>query len=156
MSSCAAAALTLFDLETKVWLQPGFSQAISGWLLFHTGCVLTDSLPTADFAIIWDVGTLPQLSLFNWGSPAYPELSTSLLVQLERWMGGPAVQLQGPGINQQIGVDLPLSLTFWQQWQEMTASYPLGLDCWCFSGQQVIGLPRTACPTFESPQRHAR
>ncbi|NEQ44030.1 MAG: phosphonate C-P lyase system protein PhnH [Leptolyngbya sp. SIOISBB] len=148
--SCAAAALTLFDLETKVWLQPGLSQAVRGWLLFHTGCVLTDSLPTADFAIIWDVAAMPNLPSFNWGSPAYPELSTSLLLQLDRWTGGPVIKLQGPGIDHSVGIDLPLSPTFWQQWQQMTLSYPLGIDCWCFHDQQVIGLPRTVGPTFES------
>ncbi|MGK7889964.1 MAG: phosphonate C-P lyase system protein PhnH [Leptolyngbyaceae cyanobacterium] len=37
-----------------------------------------------------------------------------------------------------------LTQGFWQQWQEMTMDYPLGLDAWCFAEQQVIGLPRTA------------
>ena len=30
--SCAAAALTLLDLETTVWLQPGLPQAVPDWL----------------------------------------------------------------------------------------------------------------------------
>lgn len=154
--SCAAATLTLFDLETKVWLQPGLSQAVRGWLLFHTGCVLTDSLPTADFAVIWDVAAMPHLPSFNWGSPAYPELSTSLLLQLDGWTGGPVVHLHGPGIDQRVDVDLPLSPTFWQQWQAMNLSYPLGLDGWCFNAQQVIGLPRTTCPTLAASEPPTR
>lgn len=146
--SCAAAALTLLDLEVKVWLQPGLSPAVRDWLLFHTGCLMTDHLPTADFALIWDVAAMPELSAFNWGNPTHPEASTSLLLQLDSLTGGPTVTLQGPGILDAIAVELPLAPLFWQQWQAMAAHYPLGLDGWCFCDHQVIGLPRTARPVL--------
>lgn len=143
--SCAAAALTLFDLETKIWLQPGLSQAVHGWLLFHTGCAFTDAPQAADFALIWDITAIPPLPTFHWGRPDYPEASTSLLLQCPSLTGGTAITLQGPGILNTIGIDIPLPADFWQQWQAMTTSYPLGIDSWCFSHHQVMGLPRTAC-----------
>lgn len=148
--SCAAAALTLFDLETAVWLQPGLSKDARGWLLFHTGCQFTDHPQAADFALVWDVNALPKLSSFNWGTPEYPESSTSLLLQLSALSGGNPVTLKGPGILEEVSVEMPLSTAFWQQWQAMTAQYPLGLDSWYFSGHQVLGLPRTACPHLQS------
>lgn len=148
--SCAAAALTLLDLETAVWLQSSLPSAVRDWLLFHTGCRFTEDLPAADFAVIDQSAQMPELAAFNWGSPEYPEASTSLLLQCEALTGGPAVSLQGPGIVDAIAVDPVLPLSFWQQWQAMTANYPLGLDAWCCAERQVIGLPRTARPTLPS------
>ncbi|NER80937.1 MAG: phosphonate C-P lyase system protein PhnH, partial [Leptolyngbya sp. SIO1D8] len=141
LPSCAAACLTLLDLETTVWLQPDTSEDIRSWLLFHTGCQLTRDPQTADFAVIADITTAPGLNDFYQGSPEYPEASTSLLIQLSALHGGQPVTLQGPGILQTIAVDLPMPSNFWQQWQSMTTGYPLGLDIWCFDQTQVMGLP---------------
>ena len=142
--SCAAACLTLLDLETVVWLQPGLSEDVRLWLVFHAGCRFTHSPQAADFALIWDVTTAPALTDFSWGPAECPKASTSLLIQLVGLSGGESVVLQGPGILHQIEVSLPLRSEFWQQWQAMSAEYPLGLDCWCFVQNRVVGLPRTA------------
>ncbi|MFE4108606.1 phosphonate C-P lyase system protein PhnH [Almyronema epifaneia] len=142
--SCAAACLTLLDLETTVWLQPGLSEAVRAWLLFHTGCRFTDHSLAADFALIGDVATAPALQDFSWGTPEYPEASTTLLIQLATLTGGSPLTLQGPGISETVTVSAALPARFWQQWSLMTANYPLGLDCWCFADTQVLGLPRTA------------
>ena len=150
VSGCAAAALTLLDLETTVWLQPGLSKDVHSWLLFHTGCKFTDHPHIADFALIWDVHALPNLDSFHWGQPEYPEASTSLLLQLPNFLDGDSITLRGPGILGEIDVSIPVATNFWVQWQAMTRYYPLGLDSWCFSGNQVLGLPRTACPDIDT------
>jgi alpha-D-ribose 1-methylphosphonate 5-triphosphate synthase subunit PhnH len=142
--SCAAACLTLLDLETTVWLQPGISDSVRSWLLFHTGCRFTAQPQTADFAVINDVETMPRLDEFSWGTAAYPETSTSLLIQMPTLEETGSAVLQGPGILDTVNIQAPLHTDFWRQWQEMTANYPLGLDAWCFSDRQVLGLPRTA------------
>lgn len=142
--SCAAACLTVLDLETLVWLQPGIADDVRPWLVFHTGCRFIDSPKDANFALIWNLATAPALDTFQWGSSEYPEASTSLLIQLPGLESGPAVALAGPGISQSIELTLPLEKEFWSQWQDMTADYPLGLDCWFFAQDQVMGLPRTA------------
>jgi alpha-D-ribose 1-methylphosphonate 5-triphosphate synthase subunit PhnH len=141
---CAAACLTLLDLETTVWLQPGISESVRAWLLFHTGCRLTTQPQTADFAVIDRIETMPRLDEFNWGTAAYPEASTSLLIQLPALQGTESTTLHGPGILDTVTIQMPLPNDFWQQWQAMTANYPLGLDAWCFADRQVLGLPRTA------------
>ncbi len=143
-SACGAACLTLMDLETVIWLQPGINEAVKSWLLFHTGCRFTDAPKTADFAVITSSETMPKLDEFNWGSGEYPEASTSLLIQLSSLQGGHSVTLQGPGILEAIAISPPLPQDFWDQWREMTTDYPLGVDLWCFSGDRVLGLPRTA------------
>jgi len=142
--SCAAACLTLLDLETSVWLQAGIPEEAKSWLLFHTGCQFTDQPQTADFAVIHDLETMPRLDEFNWGTPEYPEASTSLLVQLPSLQGPHSITLEGPGILEKMTLQTLLNHNFWQQWQGMTDDYPLGLDAWLFAENQVLGLPRTA------------
>ena len=147
--ACAAACLTLLDLETQVWLQPGLDEEVKNWLLFHTGCRFTENAKQADFAVIWDIDNMPPLSQFKQGTPVYPEDSTTLLIQLEGFYETPLRQnqttLTGAGINQQIAISINLPNSFWQQWQQNHNSYPLGVDMYFFSETKVVGLPRTSC-----------
>lgn len=80
--ACAAACLTLFDLETIIWLQPGLKEEVKNWLLFHTGCRFTGDIKKADFAVIWDINNMPDLSKFKQGTAVYPEDSTTLLIMV--------------------------------------------------------------------------
>ncbi|MEL6384647.1 MAG: phosphonate C-P lyase system protein PhnH [Cyanobacteria bacterium J06626_18] len=148
--SCAAACLTLLDLETVLWLQPGTLENVRSWLLFHTGCRFTTDSQAADLALIGDIATAPSLDNFQQGTVEYPEASTSLFIQLPALEGGLPMTLQGPGILNAITITLPLPIHFWQHWQAISAGYPLGIDCWCFTDSQVLGLPRTARLTQNS------
>ncbi|MEO0456885.1 MAG: phosphonate C-P lyase system protein PhnH [Cyanobacteria bacterium P01_A01_bin.114] len=140
----AAVCLTLLDLEIQVWLQDGFPRSSRDWLLFHTGCRLTEAPEEADFALIWDKDATPDLSVFNRGTPEYPEASTTVLMQLGSLTQGSKVVLQGPGILEEITVSPQVSSVFWQQWQSNQARYPLGVDVLCLSDQQILGLPRSS------------
>lgn len=145
--SCTAACLTLFDLETKVWLQPGLGEEIKSWLLFHTGCSFTEDTQQTDFAVIWDINNMPDLSQFKQGTQVYPEDSTTLLIMVGTnnvRANSRSPQLTGAGINEQIAMPINLPDTFWQQWQKNHNSYPLGIDIYFFSNNEVIGLPRTS------------
>jgi alpha-D-ribose 1-methylphosphonate 5-triphosphate synthase subunit PhnH len=141
----AAACLTLLDLETVVWLQPGFNAAIPAWLRFHTGCQSIDNPQQANFALIKDSELLPPLSTFQIGTAAIPEASTTLLVQLESFTNGSPVTLEGPGILSAQTVALPgLPHSFWSEWTANVQSYPQGVDMLFFTHGTVLGLPRTA------------
>lgn len=137
-----ATCLTLIDFETPVWLQPAFSEETKGWLRFHTGCQFTHSKKQADFALMKDLDAI-DLSAFRWGSAEAPEESTTLLLQLETLSGDEQVALHGPGIQTQRSVSPLLPQQFWQQWALNHDSYPTGIDCFLFQGQQVMGLPRS-------------
>lgn len=150
--ACAAACLTLFDLETEVWLQPELDDEVKSWLLFHTGCRFTEVTQQADFAVIWNLDNMPDLCQFKQGTPVYPEDSTTLLITVNaiddiRASNHLPLQRQtltGAGINKQITMPISLSDTFWQQWQQNHNSYPQGIDIYFFSKTQVVGLPRTS------------
>ena len=73
--AAAAVCLTLLDLDVQLWLQPGLPQISQDWLVFHTGCQLTDNLEQANFAMIWDVNHAPNLAEFH---PGNAELSGNL------------------------------------------------------------------------------
>ena len=146
--ACAAACLTLFDLETEVWLQPELDDEVKSWLLFHTGCRFTENTSQADFAVIWDLNNMPDLSQFKQGTLVYPEDSTILLIMVGRSeMDMPCDNypvLSGAGIDGQITMGIDLPDLFWQQWQKNHDSYPLGVDVYFFYFHLVIGLPRTS------------
>ena len=146
--ACAAACLTLLDLETQVWLQPGLNEEVKNWLLFHTGCRFAEDTQQADFAVIWNIDKMPNLTVFKQGTPVYPEDSTTLLIMID----GQKIDLSedkhptltGAGINEQITMPINLSDSFWQQWQPNHDSYPLGVDIYFFLENKAIGLPRTS------------
>lgn len=150
-SACAAACLTLLDLETRVWLQPELDEEVKNWLLFHTGCRFTEDASQADFAVISNINNIPDLSQFKQGSLVYPEDSTTLLIQVETFdektLQNSVPILAGAGINEQITMPINLPDIFWQQWQQNHNSYPQGIDIYFFNRDKVIGLPRTSCKT---------
>ncbi|MBD2677186.1 MULTISPECIES: phosphonate C-P lyase system protein PhnH [Nostoc] len=143
-AACAAACLTLLDLDVRVWLQPSFASTVRDWLLFHTGCCFTLQPGEADFALIGDLAALPELSNFRWGTAEQPEASTTLLIQVESWEGGQRATLTGPGIldRKEIAPNLPCH--FWDFWVKNHQAYPQGVDVFLFTENAVMGLPRTA------------
>ncbi|AFZ58574.1 phosphonate C-P lyase system protein PhnH [Anabaena cylindrica FACHB-243] len=142
-SGCAAACLTLFDLDVQVWLQPSFEPQVKAWLLFHTGCRFTTQPEQADFAVIQNIDKFTELSNFNSGTPEKPETSTTLLIQLESFSAGRTVVLTAPGILKEQIISPQVPLHFWESWAKNHQSYPLGLDAFLFAKNSVIGLPRT-------------
>lgn len=142
--ACAAACLTLLDLETQVWLQPTLEEDVRNWLLFHTGCRFTTEPQTANFAIINNCQFMPSLSAFNQGTDEEPEASTTLLIQVENFESGHSVKLTGPGIKSERVLTVKgLSSTFWENLTKNIRNYPLGTDIFLFTAETVVGLPRT-------------
>ncbi len=141
---CAAACLTMLDLETKVWLSSDFEQDVKAWLLFHTGCSFTDNSQDADFAIIKHINAIPKFSNFYHGTAEEPEKSTTLFVQGLDLELGEKVILTGPGILGETTISISgLPEFFYSEWETNVKSYPLGIDIFFFVKNTVIGLPRT-------------
>jgi alpha-D-ribose 1-methylphosphonate 5-triphosphate synthase subunit PhnH len=143
-AATAAAGLTLFDRDTPIWLQPGGGEEVSGWLQFHTGCQFTPDPQAAHFALVRDGKTMPPLTTFQTGSPEQPELSTTLLIQVEALQGGSLVLLTGPGIQDSRLLEIQgLPTQFWQEWHRNTQAYPLGVDLLLICQTELVGIPRT-------------
>lgn len=143
-AACAAACLTLLDLDVRVWIQSSFDPQVKAWLVFHTGCGFTQQPHEADFALIQDVTVLQELSSFSWGTAEQPEASTTLLLQVPSFTGGQPVTLTGPGILDKQEIQPTLTQHFWDFWVKNHRAYPLGVDVFLFTNHAVMGLPRTA------------
>jgi alpha-D-ribose 1-methylphosphonate 5-triphosphate synthase subunit PhnH len=149
--AAGAVALTLFDFETRVWLDPALrGGAAEAWMRFHCGCPLTPDPLAAAFALITDLATAPPLAAFNQGDAKYPDRSTTLVIQLAALTGGPAVELRGPGIKDTARLALPgLPPGFWQQVQANGAQFQFGVDLIFTAGDQLTALPRTTRVTIK-------
>ena len=149
--ACAAACLSLFDFETVVWLQPGFSEDVQSWLRFHTGCRFTSEPDQAAFVVAHTLADI-NLSELCWGSAEAPELSATLLAQVSAIQSGHEVVLSGPGILDERTVSPVLPMGFWKDWLGNQRAYPRGVDVFLFDDKVVMGLPRTTCVRTISDQ----
>ena len=143
--AAGAVALTLFDFETPVWLDPALrGGAAESWLRFHCGCPLTEDPYGAAFALITDALAAPELSAFNPGDAKYPDRSTTLVVQLPSLSSGPRVTLKGPGIKDQASLALAgLPTGFWDQVRTNQAKFQFGVDLIFVAGDRLTALPRS-------------
>jgi alpha-D-ribose 1-methylphosphonate 5-triphosphate synthase subunit PhnH len=142
--AAGAVALTLFDFETLVWLDPALrGGAAEGWMRFHCGCPTTTDPATAAFALIADIAALPPLAAFNQGDAKYPDRSTTLVIQLPALEGGTSVRLSGPGVNGEAAMALPLAPELWEQIQTNGAQFQFGVDLIFVAGDRLVALPRS-------------
>lgn len=149
--AAGAIALTLFDFETQVWLDPALRGGTAeGWIRFHCGAPLTADPMAAAFALISDISAAPALRAFNMGDAKYPDRSTTLVIQLPALEGGPEVVLTGPGIKTQMTLALAgLPDGFWAQVQDNHEQFQFGVDLIFVAGDRVTALPRSTRVTIK-------
>jgi alpha-D-ribose 1-methylphosphonate 5-triphosphate synthase subunit PhnH len=138
----AAVALTLCDHDTPVWLDKGLrTDAVLGWLRFHTSAPITTERAEAKFAFSSDSVTL---AAFDQGSDPYPDRSTTIILAIQATSGGQNLTLSGPGIDGLVTAS-PQGLPddFLAQWAQNGAQFPRGVDLLLVAGSHLIGLPRT-------------
>lgn len=139
----AAAALTLCDHDTPVWLDAVLAadMRVAEWLRFHTGAPIVAEPGEAMFALATAPEQLPALADFAQGSDEYPDRSTTLIVV----PGAPVKwQLTGPGVRDSLIAEIGLGLPgFVAEWQANSERFPRGIDLILAGDDQVIGLPRS-------------
>jgi alpha-D-ribose 1-methylphosphonate 5-triphosphate synthase subunit PhnH len=141
----AALVQALADYETPVWLDPAFADAsaVSGWIRFHTGAPFVKDVRDAAFALIADPLALPDFASFAVGTEDYPDRSTTLIVQVDRFEGH-ALTLSGPGIKGTRSLAAaPLPGDFAERLQANRELFPRGVDLVLVAGAQVAALPRS-------------
>lgn len=143
--AAGAVALTLFDFETAVWLDPALrGTEAEDWIRFHCGCPLTGETGDAAFAVATQAAVSPPLAAFDQGDAKYPDRSTTLVLQIEALDGGPPVVLSGPGIKGERTVaPAGLPAGFWDQVETNHAQFQFGVDVLLVAGDRLMGLPRS-------------
>lgn len=146
----AAALLTLADLDTPVWLGPGFdSDVMKTWLRFHSGAPLAAQPAQAAFALL-DAAQMPSLDSFSFGTDESPERGATLLIQVPGLNGASAMTWRGPGIKDSIAMPVcGLDKSVWQQRAALSIEFPRGLDLYLGCGRDLVGLPRSTAISFE-------
>lgn len=140
-----AAALTLFDFETPVWIDDLLATPdVVESLRFHCGCPIVAKPGDAAFALIGDTARMPSLSSFSLGTPDYPDRAATLIIQTEGLAEGEGWTLRGPGIKDCAKLRvLGLPLEFEKHWSDNRAGFPNGVDVVFTHGRQFACLPRT-------------
>jgi alpha-D-ribose 1-methylphosphonate 5-triphosphate synthase subunit PhnH len=146
MRGTAAIALTLFDHDTPIWLDPAMSRTsdVGKWLKFHTSAPVVRDASIASFALIGDTRNLPALDRFAFGSNEYPDRSTTLILQVESLTRGRAIELRGPGVD---GTAVLRAMIEPQDLFERlainAALFPRGIDVVLVHDDSIVAIPRT-------------
>jgi alpha-D-ribose 1-methylphosphonate 5-triphosphate synthase subunit PhnH len=146
MRGTAAIALTLFDHDTPVWLDPNLSETaeIAKWLKFHTSAPVVADSSICSFALVGEPAALPALDRFSFGTDEYPDRSTTLILQIESLTAGETVELQGPGIDGTARLRLTVQPADLLQRLDINAArFPRGIDVVLVHDDLVVALPRT-------------
>ncbi len=146
MRGTAAIALTLFDHDTPVWLDPLISKTVdvTKWLKFHTGAPVTANSSICSFAMIGDARTLPALDRFAFGSNEYPDRSTTLILQVESLTQGPPLELRGPGINGAAMLQATIQpADLFERLEINRTLFPRGIDVVLVADDAIAAIPRT-------------
>jgi alpha-D-ribose 1-methylphosphonate 5-triphosphate synthase subunit PhnH len=140
----AALALTLFDLDTPIWLSDDLRGAAARYLAFHTGAPQVGAIGDARFIVIGRGAALPDLAAIDLGDAEYPERAATLLIQVERLAAASGRRLRGPGIAGHIDIAVEgLAADFWDAFALNRKRFPLGFDTLLVAGDALLGLPRS-------------
>jgi len=146
MRGTAAIALTLFDHDTPLWLDPRMSEApeVEKWLKFHTGAPVISDPSICSFALIGNAAELPALDRFSFGSNEYPDRSTTLILQVESLREGLAFELSGPGIEGTTVLQATIEpLDLFARLAINATLFPRGIDVVLVADDAVVAIPRT-------------
>jgi alpha-D-ribose 1-methylphosphonate 5-triphosphate synthase subunit PhnH len=145
-ATSAALACALLDYETPLWLDASLSATpeVAAWIQFHAGARVTADPRQASFAIISDPAHAPPFDLFSLGSAEYPDRSTTLVLQVERFGQGQRLSLSGPGIADGVSLSAePLPPDLCDRLTANHALFPRGVDVILVSPEAVAAVPRS-------------
>jgi alpha-D-ribose 1-methylphosphonate 5-triphosphate synthase subunit PhnH len=137
-----AAALTLLDFETPLWLDPSLARpAVIESLRLHCGCPIV-APGQARFALLAGAGA--PLAAFEPGTPEYPDRSATLIWQVDQLSDAGGVRLIGPGIRDSARLQVEgLPADFWTLWGMSHSQFPLGVDVVFVTTDRLAALPRS-------------
>jgi alpha-D-ribose 1-methylphosphonate 5-triphosphate synthase subunit PhnH len=142
-SASAATCLTLLSYETPVWTDVDWRNPAINWLQFGCGSAVVTEPCMANFAIITKPATMPPLDCFRVGRYEYPEKSTTIIVQVDDILPGTANKYSNLFVDNTAQLDLKgVPNKFWNQWQQLSGLYPVGIDIFFTCDDVLIALPK--------------
>ena len=136
-------ALALCDFETPIWLDDA-AGAAGPHLKFHCNCPSAQTTDKASFALICVPSRVPALDSFALGSDAYPDRSTTLIIEVAALGEAGTLRLSGPGIEDRSRLGITgLKPGFWAERAALAPLFPRGIDLILTCGDRLAALPRT-------------
>ena len=148
--SAAAICLALLDHDTPLWLDRAADvPAVRDLLRFQCGCPKVARAADSRFAVVADAAGMPPLADFALGDAAYPERSTTVILQVAALRAAGPLRLRGPGIKDRtaLGID-GLPARFWTEWAANGELFPRGVDVVLAAPREIAALPRTVTVEF--------
>lgn len=137
--------LALADHSTPLWLSAAFKhdETLLANIRFHMTSPMVEESQDAIFSLISGHEQI-ALASFNLGDEAYPELSTTVLVEVESLTEGRMFRLSGPGVKGSHDIHIQgLSDDLLKSLLERDVRDMLGVDVVLTCGQALMTLPRT-------------
>lgn len=146
--AAAQLLLALLDSDCTLWLSPSLAGTdTQAWLRFHTGCQCVTDPSQARFLWLAAGDAWPTLAQMPQGSDESPEQSATCVMEVAGWQpdAPDGWRWQGPGIKEALSLMVTgLPADFDQQWAANHHAFPRGVDVFLASGDQLVGLPRSA------------
>jgi alpha-D-ribose 1-methylphosphonate 5-triphosphate synthase subunit PhnH len=139
-------ALTLCDYETPVWLDATLrtSRPVTDYVRLQTGSRLSEAPGEAAFAFASSWQLLPQVGSFSLGTLAFPDASTTIVLEVPELEPVAGWHLTGPGIASRAVLKAgPLPSQFETALQANRRIFPRGVDFILCCGDRLAALPRT-------------
>ncbi|TCS64287.1 phosphonate C-P lyase system protein PhnH [Varunaivibrio sulfuroxidans] len=144
--SSAAICLGLADFETPLWIDDAIAASAQtvNHLKFHCACPITTVPGAARIALHADSLSCADLARFCRGTDVRPEISTTVIVQVESFEEGRGKRLDGPGIDGARRLSVGgVPERFWSSLRENNAQFPRGVDVILCVRSAIVCLPRT-------------
>jgi len=144
-AGAAAAALTLLDADTPVWLSPGCAgTTVREAIDFHTGAPVVSDTNAARFAFLTAAEaaeTVPRLAV---GTADHPERSATAVVLVEGLRPGGSILLRGPGVEDASALTVePEADGLWRVVAANARLFPLGVDFLLSAPANIAAVPRS-------------
>ena len=137
LNSASAAVLAAWiNPGTPVWTDLDWDSEPAAWLLEACGCNLVTEPCMARVSLIVEPFRMPSLTRFHLGEDDQPEISASLILQVDGFSGARSghrgLPLTPSGLPRR----------FWSEWNNQRRLLPLGVDVLFTCADTVVALPR--------------
>jgi alpha-D-ribose 1-methylphosphonate 5-triphosphate synthase subunit PhnH len=140
----AAVCLTLLDFDTPLWLDPvTMTPDVAAYLRLHCGVPFVGTPQAARFLVVAGACRLPALDALDAGTDERPDLSATVVVQVDALAGGVGRRLTGPGIDGSRRLEVRGAAGLWEAVRANATRFPRGVDFILCAGARLAALPRT-------------
>lgn len=144
-AGAAVVVLSLLDGDTPVWISPSIrSEALEGYLRFHTGASIVSDPEAARFALFPASEAAEVLERLPIGTPEYPDRSATAILLVDGLNTAQGKVLTGPGIEGSARLSVTgMTAGGWEALSRNAALYPLGIDSVFAAPDSLAALPRS-------------